>query len=116
MELCAHHVMVVACENANASARLPVPDTNGLIVRGTQHPRIFVMENSCANVVQVPKQREDASLLLIVPYFNLEVVATGYEKRLLVVKCDSSNGAVVLIELFQQVANAIVPQLNNAGV
>lgn len=32
MELCAHHVMAVACQDGNALSGLPVPNANGLVV------------------------------------------------------------------------------------
>lgn len=67
MELCTHHIMVVTGENANASARLPVPDSDGLIVRCAENPWIFVVKEGSTDVVEMAKQGENAPLLLIVP-------------------------------------------------
>lgn len=116
MELSAHDVVVVASKHTNASPGLPVPDSNCLIVRGTKHPRIFVVKSSCSHIIQVTKQREDTSLLFIVPDFNLEIISTGNEQRLLIVKCYSSHRAIVLIKLLQQIAYSVVPQLDDTGV
>jgi len=62
------------------------------------------------------EQSEDASLLFVVPNFDFEVVTTGNEERLLIVKCNSSYWTIMLVELLQQSADAIVPQLYNASV
>jgi len=70
VELGAHHVVVVAGEHADAGAALPVPDADGLVVRRAQDPRVLVVEHRRPDVVQVPQQRENAPLLLVVPYLN----------------------------------------------
>lgn len=121
MELRAHHIVVVSGQDADARSRLPVPDADGLIIGCTQHPGILVVKHGRANVVQVTEQREDAALLLVVPdlkrmyhqlkfeeknfpsnaNLNFEVVTTGYEERLLIVKRNSSNGAIVLVVLLE---------------
>lgn len=62
--------MVVTGENADAGAGLPVPDSDGLIVRGGQDPGIFRVEECRSNVIKMPEQGEDASLLLVVPHLN----------------------------------------------
>lgn len=126
--------MVVAGEDANASARLPVPDSYGLVVGGGEDPRILGVEECRANVIQMPEKSENASLLLVVPhlesrkvmkralnvnffiYLNFEVVTTRHEERLLVVERDAANWAVVLVELFEKSADSVVPELDDAGV
>lgn len=56
---------------------------------------------------------KDASLLLMVPYFNFEVVTAADEEWLLIVKCNSSDWAIVLIKLLEECADTIIPQLND---
>jgi hypothetical protein len=118
MKLGTHDVVVVAGQHANACTRLPVPNTkrrresyklphqkstavlpNSLVIRGTQDPWIFVMERGGSHVVQMAIQCENATFLLIVPDFDFEIVTTADEKRLLIVKRDSSDWAIVLVKL-----------------
>ena len=133
MEHCAHHVVIVTGENADAGARLPVPDANRLIVGCAKNPGIFVVENCGTNVVQVTQKGENASLLLVIPdlkkkfcnlnnipqhptHFYLEIVTTRHKQGLLAMEADTSDGSIVLIELLKQCADTIVPQLNHSSV
>lgn len=100
MELGAHHVVIVACEDGYALTTLPVPDTYRLVVGTAQNPRVFVVEEGGADVIDVTQKGENAFTLDVVPYFDLIVVASGYEYRLLMVEADTSNGTVVFFELF----------------
>lgn len=72
--------MVVTGENANAGSRLPVPYANCLIVGSGKHPRVLVVENCCADVIQMTQKSEDASLLLVVPDLKkpFQLVMTNY--------------------------------------
>lgn len=67
MELSAHHVVIMTGEDTNAGSRLPIPNADCLIVGGAKNPRIFMMESSRADIIQMTQQSENASLLLIVP-------------------------------------------------
>ena len=78
MKLCAHDVVIVSGNDANAVARLPVPDANGLVIGAAQNPRILVMEKGGANVVQMAEQREEAPALLVVPHFDLVESKDGF--------------------------------------
>jgi hypothetical protein len=96
--------------NPHAAAVLPVPDSDGLVVGGTDDPWMLretsvvrreieratscmtwhvtcdaarahlVMELHGANIVQVPDQREGAAPKLVVPNFDLVVVASAHKK------------------------------------
>lgn len=116
MELGTHNVVVVASEDANAGAALPVPDADGLVVRGAQDPWILVVEECCADVIQVPQQSEDAAFLLVIPHLDLVVVAAGDEQGLLVVEADAAHWTIVLIKFVQQRAHPVVPELDDTIV
>ena len=91
MELGAHDVVVVASQDADAVSRLPVPDADGLIVRGADNPRILVVEKRGAYVVQMAEEREQALALLVVPDFDLVIVTARDEQRPLTVERDTAN-------------------------
>ncbi len=62
-----HDIMVVSGENGYAVSGLPIPDSDRLIVGGTDDPGIFGMEKRRPDVVQMPEKGENASPLLIIP-------------------------------------------------
>ena len=86
------------CTYRQAASVLPIPYADGLIVRGAHDPRVLreecvrgvtcdawcahhlVMELHGANIVQVPDQREGAAPKLVVPNFDLVVVASAHKK------------------------------------
>ena len=80
----------------NTISRLPIPYANGLIVRGADYPRVFVVEKCGAYVVQVAEQREQALALLVVPHFDFVVVAARHKQRLLTVKRNASHWAYLI--------------------
>lgn len=116
MELGAHHVVVVSREDGDAVAGLPVPYPDGLIVGRREDPGILVVEHGGSDVVEVSHQVEEAPLELVVPHLDLVVVAARDEERLLLVEVDPAHGPVVLVELLQEGAHPVVPQLDDAGV
>ena len=59
-----------ACEHADAGAALPVPDADGLVVAGGDHPGVLLVELHRPDVVQVAQQREEASPQLVVPHLE----------------------------------------------
>lgn len=63
-------------QDTNAIAALPVPDPNGLVIRSTQNPRVFMMKHGSADVVQVAKKSENTSSLLVVPHLNFVVISS----------------------------------------
>lgn len=109
MELGAHYVVIVPSQYTNASATLPVPDADGLIVRSAEDPGILLMEHSGPDVIQMTQQGEDASSLLVVPNLDLVIVAAGNEQRLLIVETYATHGSVVLVEFVEQSAHPVVP-------
>lgn len=49
-------------------------------------------------------------------YLDFEVVAARHKQRLLIVEANATHGPVMLVELLQQSAHAVVPQLDHAAV
>jgi hypothetical protein len=95
MKLGTHDVVVVASKDIQTLSGLPVPDTNGLIVRCRQNPGIFVMKLHRADVVQMTHQIEQATSHGVIPNFNLVVVATRHKQWLSRMKIDATNRACV---------------------
>lgn len=75
-----------------------------------------MMENCRPDVVQVAQQSENTAFLFVVPNLNFVVISSGHEEGLLRVEADATDRAVVLVELLQQRAHAVVPQLDDAIV
>lgn len=61
------------CQDADASPTLPVPYPDGLIVTGRNHPGVLLMELHCTDVVQMAKQREEASSKLVIPHLHVDI-------------------------------------------
>ena len=116
VELGAHHVVVVPGQDRDAVPALPVPDADGLVVAGGQDPWVLVVEHRRSDVVKMAQKGENATPLFIVPHFDLVVVTTAYKKRLNFVEVDSPHRSVVLVELVQECAHPIVPQLDDSIV
>ena len=79
------------------------------------------LELDRADVFQVAKEGEKATLELVVPHLDLVVVAAGHDKRL--VEVDGGGGeekvhpphrTVVLLEPVYHGRDAVVPQLDDA--
>ena len=49
------------------------------------------MEEGCSDVVEMAQQSEQASLLLVVPKFDLIIVTPGHKQRLVRVKINASD-------------------------
>lgn len=90
MPLRTHDVVIVAGEDRDTGPRLPVPNPNSLVVRRGEDPRVGVVEEDGAHVVQVAVEGEQAATRLVVPHFNLVIVAAACEKRLCVVERDTT--------------------------
>ena len=67
MELRAHDVVIVAGEDVDAVAGLPVPDAHRLVVRAADDPRVFVVEKGGADVVEMAEQCENAAPEFVIP-------------------------------------------------
>lgn len=80
----------MAGDYGDAGTALPVPDSDRLVVAGTEDPREFVVELDGADVVHVAGEREETSLLLVVPDFQLVVVAPADKQWLRAVERYSS--------------------------
>ena len=76
VELSAHDVVVVTGENGDARTTLPITDANGFVVRGTEDPRMFMVEEDGAYVVEVAVESEETFARLVVPHLDLVVVTT----------------------------------------
>lgn len=64
-QACSHDVVVVAGENGNALARLPVPDPDRLVVGSGEDPGVLVVEVDGADVVEVTVEGKKASAGLV---------------------------------------------------
>ena len=60
-------IVVVSSQNTNNSSSLPIPDSDGLIIRSTQDPRVLLMEKSRSDVIQMTQQSEQTPTLFIIP-------------------------------------------------
>eukprot|EP00162_Nutomonas_longa_P014261 comp21894_c0_seq1/m.49668 comp21894_c0_seq1/g.49668 ORF comp21894_c0_seq1/g.49668 comp21894_c0_seq1/m.49668 type:complete len:1021 (+) comp21894_c0_seq1:778-3840(+) len=116
VELCAHHIVVVAREHRDADAALPVGDANGLVVGRGDDPGVLVVELDRADVVQMAQQGEQTLAVLVVPHLDLVVVAAGHKQRLACVEMHTAHRSFVLLKLVELCAHAVVPQLNDAIV
>lgn len=76
MELCTHNVVVVTGEDGDARSALPIPDANGLIVGGTEYPRVFMVEEDGADVVEMAVEGKETLTSFVVPDFDLVIVTT----------------------------------------
>lgn len=47
---------------------------------------------------------------------NFEIISAGHEQRLLIVEAHATHGTIVLVELLQQCAHPVIPQLDHAIV
>ena len=74
MESSAHDVVVVTSEHGDGVSALPVPDSNRLIIRSRDDPRVLGVELHRANVVQVPQEREQATPKLVAPHLDLVII------------------------------------------
>ena len=61
MELRTHDVVVGTSEDSDAFARLPIPNTEGLVIRGTDDPWILMVELNSTNLIQMIKQCKDTT-------------------------------------------------------
>jgi hypothetical protein len=59
---------------SHASARLPVPDPDRLVIAGTHDPRVLVVELHGTDVVEVASKREQAAVRLVIPHLDLVIV------------------------------------------
>ena len=57
--------MVVTGEDGDALARLPVPDSDGLIVGGGEDPGMFVVEVDGTDVVEMAVKGEETAPRLV---------------------------------------------------
>lgn len=122
--------MIMAGQDSDGISRLPIPDTNCLIIGGRNNPWVTAMEESCSNIIQVTKQSECAFPLLVIPdlqpffifvyylspYLDFVVVSSRNEDWLLEVEINATNWAIVFIKLVDQRANSIIPKLNHTAV
>ena len=91
VELRAHDVVVVAGEDGDARALLPVPDADRLVVRRRHDPRVLHVELHGADVVEVAEQRKQAAPQLVVPYFDFVVVTSSHKDGLRNMKVNSAH-------------------------
>lgn len=116
VELGAHDVVAVACEDAHLGPVLVIPDPDGLVIGGGEDPGEFGVELDGADVVDVSGEGEETLLLAVVPALDLVVVPPRDEEGLGEVEVDSPDGTLVLFELVYHLFDAVVPQLDDSVV
>lgn len=84
MEGRAHDVVIVARQDGDTSAGLPVPYAHRLIITGAHNPRVLVMELNSANVIEVSEKSKNTPVLLIVPNFDFVIVPCRKKERLMI--------------------------------
>lgn len=67
-----------------------------------------------SNIIQVAKQCVKTTALLVVPHFDTIIITPRHKQRLSKMKCNSTYGTFVLIELIHHAIHKIVPELNGA--
>lgn len=85
--------MVMPGQHTDTLSRLPVPNANRLIITGRDDPRVLVVEEDGAHVVEMAVQGEEAATLLVVPHADFVVVAARDEERLGRVEGHATHGA-----------------------
>lgn len=53
MELRAHNIMTVSCNDVDTGPALIIPDPHRLVIACRQYPRKLIMEVSCSYVVDM---------------------------------------------------------------
>lgn len=91
MKLGAHYVVSMSCKDRDTLSRLPVPNTNSLVIRSAQNPRVFVVELDWPDVIQVSRQCEQAPPLFVVPHFDFVIVTTRNKQWLCRVEVHTSH-------------------------
>lgn len=90
-------------------AILPVPDANGLVVRGRNDPGKLVVEEDGADIVEMAIEGEEAATSLKRPDLDLVVITTRHEEGLRLVEVDASYRTIVFFEPINQGAHTVVP-------
>lgn len=116
VELRAHDIVGVAREQSYFLSALPIPDADGLIVTTGDDPGQFAMELDVTHVVEMACKSENTLLGLCGPHAHSVVVAPGHKERLRRMEIHRTHGPVVIVELRQQRAHAVVPELHRGRV
>ena len=74
------------------------------------------MEKDGSNIIKMSIQCEQTAAGLVRPHLNLVVIAARDEEGLSLVKIDTSNRSVVLLESIDQRSHSIIPELNGGRV
>ena len=109
MELRAHGVVVVARHGTDQGSVLPIPYSDGLIIRAGQDPWQLVVKKYRSYVVQVAIKSKKAASSLIGPDLDLVIIPAGYEERLCLVEVNTPDWAVVFLESIDQRSHAVIP-------
>lgn len=104
--------MIMTSEDRDALTRLPIPDSDGLIVGGRENPRMLAMKRDRSNVIQMTMQGEQTSPLFVVPDLDLIIISTRDEKRLARVESNTTDGSIMFVEPFDESTHLKIPHLN----
>lgn len=70
------------------------------------------MEENGSDVVKMAVEGEQAASRLVRPDLDLVIVATRYEQGLCLMKVDSTDWSIVLLESVDQGTHTVVPKLD----
>src|SRR5579862_6646890 len=101
----------MSSQYGEAVTRLPIPDSNCLIIGTTQYPRqVIGVKLDCSNIVQMPAQR--IQYILEVPYFYFVIVAAAGEHASRRMKINGTHWSIMLFKSIKQRANSVIPKLD----
>jgi hypothetical protein len=100
--------MIMAGKNGKTVTRLPIPNTNRLVVRAAENPRQIVrMEFYRPDIVQMTA--ESIQYVFKVPHFDFIIISSARKHGMSRMKVDCANGTIVFFESIQQCPNSVVP-------
>ena len=102
----------MACEYRNGAPALPIPQSNTLVITAREDPRQLSVELNRPHIVSMTCQREHALLGLVVPDLDSMVISSTDKHGLCIMKCDTSNWAIVVFELIYKRLSSIIKQID----
>ena len=67
------------------------------------------MEENRSDIVQMPGKREETPFCVVIPDLDPIIISTRNKEGLCLVKVDSSDGPIMLLESVNQCAHTVVP-------
>ncbi|KAJ0614889.1 hypothetical protein HanPSC8_Chr02g0059031 [Helianthus annuus] len=101
--------MIVSGQNRNASTRLPVPDTDSLIITSANDPRILMMKLNGPDIIEMAEKSKQTAMKLVVPYFDLVIISCINKKRLRLMKVHATNRTIMFIKPINERPHPVIP-------